>query len=160
MSRQPDITSSPVSHWHFRLLLGPQRCTKILPLISCSNTSTIFFIFKAFFISIIEWVESFVGNPYLMLISFFFFLYRMKFFIAFAAALATTSLAAPAENTDLKSANSYGQGGAAPSGCYWNGTPGFCVPSCDAPYFESKQDACGDGACCKTGYKVLCCKHK
>ena len=89
----------------------------------------------------------------------------MKFFIVIAAALATISLAAPAddakatENTDLNSANTYGQGGAAPTGCYWNGTPNFCLPSCDAPYFESRQDACGDGECCMTGYKVLCCKH-
>ena len=91
----------------------------------------------------------------------------MKFFIFIAAALATVtiSLAAPAddtkatENTVLKSANSYGQGGPAPSGCYWNGTPGFCLPSCDEPYFEAKEDACGDGECCQSGFKVLCCKH-
>ena len=89
----------------------------------------------------------------------------MKFLIVIAAALATISHAAPAEdtqaieNTALKSANSYGQGGPAPSGCYWNGIAHYCTPSCDAPYFESKQDACGDGECCLTGYKVLCCHH-
>ena len=89
----------------------------------------------------------------------------MKFFIVIAAALATISLAAPSdetkatENTDLKSANTYGQGGAAPSGCYWSGTAHYCTPSCDAPYFESKEDPCGDGECCLTGNKVLCCKH-
>ena len=84
----------------------------------------------------------------------------MKFFIVIAAALATISLAAPADDTkavENSAANSYGQGGPAPSGCYWNGTPGFCVPSCDEPYYETKQDACGDGTCCTTGYKVLCC---
>ena len=86
----------------------------------------------------------------------------MKFFIV-AAALATISHAAPAEdtsateNTALKSADSYGQGGPAPSGCYWTGTPDFCVPSCDEGSFETKHDPCGDGPCCMTGFKVLCC---
>ena len=89
----------------------------------------------------------------------------MKFFIVIAAALATISLAAPSddtkatENNVLKSANSYGQGGPAPAGCYWNGTPDFCLPSCDAPYYETKEDPCGDSDCCLDGEKVLCCKN-
>ena len=86
----------------------------------------------------------------------------MKFFIVIAAALATVSLAAPADDakaTENTAANTYGQGGAAPSGCYWSGIAHYCTPSCDAPYFESKEDACGDGECCTSGFKVLCCKH-
>ena len=111
---------------------------------------------------------------------------RFLIVITAAAALATVSLAAPGDDTKAieNTANSYGQGaqhsrimikrhkkkkkgggesygqgGPAPSGCYWNGTPDFCIPSCDDPYFETKDDPCGDSDCCLTGFKVLCCRN-
>ncbi len=46
----------------------------------------------------------------------------------------------------------------APPGCYWAGTAPFCAGSCDDGYVERDWDNCGDGSCCWTGYKVLCCK--
>ncbi len=41
--------------------------------------------------------------------------------------------------------------------CYWDGTSPFCAGSCPAGYTERGRSACGDGACCVTGYKVYCC---
>ena len=162
MSRQlePGITSSPVGH--FRLLLGPQRCTYFLLLTTThSNASTDFLENSKHFF----YLNFRVGPALRWQPNADFFFQRMKFIIIISVTLAAISLAAPAddtkatENTVLESANGYGQGGPAPSGCYWNGVPDFCIPFCDAPYFEVKEDACGDGECCLIGFKVLCCKY-
>ncbi|KAF9562474.1 hypothetical protein CPC08DRAFT_761451 [Agrocybe pediades] len=48
--------------------------------------------------------------------------------------------------------------GPAPPGCYWDGTAPFCAGSCPTGYTEEGRGSCGDGACCWTGYKFLCCK--
>jgi hypothetical protein len=48
--------------------------------------------------------------------------------------------------------------GPAPQGCYWDGTAPFCAGFCPRGYEEENRGSCGDGACCITGYKVLCCK--
>ena len=47
MSRQPDITSSPVSR--FRLLLGPRRCANFLPLRLVSKHINFFWNFQSTF---------------------------------------------------------------------------------------------------------------
>ncbi|RUS34779.1 hypothetical protein BC938DRAFT_478572 [Jimgerdemannia flammicorona] len=39
---------------------------------------------------------------------------------------------------------------------YWSGTAPFCAGSCPEGYTEITRSSCGDGACCWTGYKVLC----
>ncbi len=41
--------------------------------------------------------------------------------------------------------------------CAWYGTAPFCAGSCPAGTHETARDECGDGQCCVTGYKVLCC---
>lgn len=100
----------------------------------------------------------------------------MKFFVL-ATIFATTVLAVPAENTKAVSAGTNDQSsalnyllenspsghqaeedGPAPEGCYWDGTAPFCAGSCPNGYTESGRGSCGDGACCWTGYKFLCCK--
>jgi hypothetical protein len=43
-------------------------------------------------------------------------------------------------------------------GCYWSGTAPFCAGGCYPGWSEAKRDNCGDGECCLTGTKVLCCK--
>ncbi|PPQ87320.1 hypothetical protein CVT25_002068 [Psilocybe cyanescens] len=48
--------------------------------------------------------------------------------------------------------------GPAPPGCYWDGTAPFCAGSCPDGYEEANRGSCGDGACCWTGYKFLCCR--
>jgi len=44
-------------------------------------------------------------------------------------------------------------------GCHWEGTAPFCAANaCPRGYREGGRHRCGDGACCITGTKVLCCK--
>ncbi|PPQ78991.1 hypothetical protein CVT25_002275 [Psilocybe cyanescens] len=78
----------------------------------------------------------------------------MKFFIVLSV-LATVVLASPSEGTaaGLQAA----QDGTPPSGCHWEGTAPFCAGSCAQGYTEIDRGACGDGACCATGIKTLCC---
>ncbi|KAI3322303.1 hypothetical protein HD806DRAFT_536768 [Xylariaceae sp. AK1471] len=73
--------------------------------------------------------------------------------------------AIPAENQNFKDMEpseilkaNEGLDGPAPAGCYWDGTAPFCAGSCPPGYTEENRGSCGDGACCWTGYKVLCCK--
>ncbi|KAH9485620.1 hypothetical protein JR316_0002530 [Psilocybe cubensis] len=81
----------------------------------------------------------------------------MKFFIVFSALLASAStvLASPAEDTT--SSLQFAQDGTAPNGCHWEGTAPFCAGSCAQGYTEIDRGGCGDGACCITGIKTLCC---
>lgn len=41
--------------------------------------------------------------------------------------------------------------------CFWEGTAPFCDGQCPLGYVGIRYDSCGDGACCWTGWKVLCC---
>ncbi|KAG2124687.1 hypothetical protein DEU56DRAFT_744386 [Suillus clintonianus] len=41
--------------------------------------------------------------------------------------------------------------------CYWSGSAPFCAGGCGFDAKECATSACGDGACCVTGYKKLCC---
>ena len=102
----------------------------------------------------------------------------MKFFVVLAAVFATVAIASPADATaaatDAKAADQSAalkylltnsppghqaeEDGPAPEGCYWDGTAPFCAGSCPRGYTEKGRGSCGDGACCWTGYKVLCCK--
>lgn len=45
-----------------------------------------------------------------------------------------------------------------PPGCQWKGTAPFCDGQCDSGWRLQAWDRCGDGLCCKTGQKVLCCQ--
>ena len=99
---------------------------------------------------------------------------KMKFFIVFAALFATVAIASPtdaaaAAPADESAAIKYllntspaghmaAEDGPPPPGCYWDGTAPFCAGSCPTGYTEKERGSCGDGACCWTGYKVLCCK--
>ncbi|PPQ97769.1 hypothetical protein CVT26_012799 [Gymnopilus dilepis] len=96
----------------------------------------------------------------------------MKTFFAFAAAFVGVAVAAVATNnnadqsaaaldyltTNSPAGHQAKEDGPAPPGCYWDGTAPFCAGSCPAGYTEEDRGSCGDGACCWTGYKVLCCK--
>ncbi|KAI0596732.1 hypothetical protein F4775DRAFT_594040 [Biscogniauxia sp. FL1348] len=50
-----------------------------------------------------------------------------------------------------------GQQAAATDSCYWGGTAPFCDGFCESPYEECGTGSCGDGACCWSGSKKLCC---
>ncbi|KAF9554170.1 hypothetical protein CPC08DRAFT_713106 [Agrocybe pediades] len=100
----------------------------------------------------------------------------MQFNLFLLAISATTALvhAAPADNTNpvthapagrsaalkflLGRGHEEEQDGPAPPGCYWDGTAPFCAGSCLNGYTEENRGPCGDGACCVTGYKALCCR--
>lgn len=45
------------------------------------------------------------------------------------------------------------------SNCYWKGTSPMCSSSnnCPSGFTMICKDACGDGKCCVTGMKALCC---
>lgn len=51
------------------------------------------------------------------------------------------------------------QPGVDESNCYWKGSSPFCVSGDACPYGFSLicKHACGDGKCCWTGNKSLCC---
>ncbi|KAI0389673.1 hypothetical protein F5Y17DRAFT_462522 [Xylariaceae sp. FL0594] len=61
------------------------------------------------------------------------------------------------EPSEILKAN-FAMDGPAPNGCFWDGTAPFCAGSCPTGYTEENRGSCGDGACCWTGYKVLCCR--
>jgi len=50
--------------------------------------------------------------------------------------------------------------GPTPPGCYWDGTSPYCDGHCPPGYDGRGHDRCGDGFCCWSGFKVLCCKEK
>ena len=53
---------------------------------------------------------------------------------------------------------SLAEGGIIPYGCHWEGTAPFCAANkCRRGYTERDRSGCGDGACCVTGMKLLCC---
>ena len=41
--------------------------------------------------------------------------------------------------------------------CAWYGAAPICNAKCPAGTNESRRDSYGDGKCCRTGSKVLCC---
>jgi len=61
--------------------------------------------------------------------------------------------------TNSPSGHQAEEDGPAPPGCYWDGTAPFCSGSCPNGYTEEDRGYCGDGACCWTGIKVLCCRN-
>ncbi|KAF4626429.1 hypothetical protein G7Y89_g11730 [Cudoniella acicularis] len=42
--------------------------------------------------------------------------------------------------------------------CYWEGSAPFCKGKCKNGFVETARTKCGDGKCCATGSKALCCK--
>ncbi|KAF4623302.1 hypothetical protein D9613_002397 [Agrocybe pediades] len=78
---------------------------------------------------------------------------------AAAAARVATPSAAPNPNSLLHArAEQAIQGLPAPPNCYWDGTAPFCAGACPNGYTEEIRDPYGNGACCWTGLKVLCCR--
>ncbi|GAU91386.1 hypothetical protein RvY_03649 [Ramazzottius varieornatus] len=69
--------------------------------------------------------------------------------------LVVAMLALQCESADLLAAAA-----AAASGqtCRWVGTAPFCQMGCESGENEMEKSACGDGACCWSGYKLRCCK--
>lgn len=46
-------------------------------------------------------------------------------------------------------------------GCYWDGTAPYCAGSCQGPRWEQRgRSNCGNGSCCWTGSKALCCESR
>lgn len=45
-----------------------------------------------------------------------------------------------------------------PPGCQWEGTAPFCNGQCSEGWRLQAWNNCGNGACCLTGNKVLCCQ--
>lgn len=45
-----------------------------------------------------------------------------------------------------------------PDGCYWSGTAPTCEGECNIGETYCGRSGCGDGKCCASGWKVLCCK--
>lgn len=82
----------------------------------------------------------------------------MKVLILISAALTTVVLASPlTEEIDGKLSTF---DGAPPPGCHWEGTAPICAGSCTTGYIEKDRGPCGDGACCVSGVKTLCCAPK
>ncbi|KAF8811284.1 hypothetical protein BYT27DRAFT_7089768 [Phlegmacium glaucopus] len=46
-----------------------------------------------------------------------------------------------------------------PSNCVWEGTAPFCDGKCHTGFTQIKEDNCGIGRCCATGFKVFCCQE-
>ena len=46
-----------------------------------------------------------------------------------------------------------------PSNCVWEGSAPFCDGKCHTGFTQMKEDNCGGGACCSTGFKVYCCQQ-
>lgn len=46
-----------------------------------------------------------------------------------------------------------------PSNCVWEGTAPFCDGKCHTGFTQMKEDSCGIGDCCFTGFKVYCCQQ-
>ncbi|KAL2217372.1 hypothetical protein M432DRAFT_617677 [Thermoascus aurantiacus ATCC 26904] len=47
----------------------------------------------------------------------------------------------------------------APPGCYWAGKAPMCQEPCPQPLYWCSVDRCGDGKCCTSGMKILCCTY-
>ncbi|KDR84156.1 hypothetical protein GALMADRAFT_133512 [Galerina marginata CBS 339.88] len=91
------------------------------------------------------------------------------------AITATVAFAAPSEDnkavandgssslkyllTNSPAGHQASEDGPAPPDCYWDGTAPFCVGFCPTGYYEENRGYCGDGACCWTGIKSLCCRN-
>ncbi|KAF5544861.1 hypothetical protein FNAPI_9300 [Fusarium napiforme] len=46
------------------------------------------------------------------------------------------------------------------SGCRWEGTAPYCDGECESGWSERGRSQCGDGSCCWTGSKALCCEDE
>ncbi|KAI1013310.1 hypothetical protein LB503_001482 [Fusarium chuoi] len=42
--------------------------------------------------------------------------------------------------------------------CRWEGTAPYCAGECEDGWSERGRSQCGDGSCCWTGSKALCCE--
>ena len=84
----------------------------------------------------------------------------MNFIAIFVLAVCSVAVASPTEQgAAANSVLNHGENRPAPPGCYWDGTAPFCVSeSCRDGYTEAGYSDCGDGGCCWTGHKTLCCK--
>lgn len=92
-------------------------------------------------------------------IHYLFFGHKMKSIVGVAALFTACVFASPFKDTNAMVGHADDIKIQAPSGCYWSGTAPFCSPSCDDGYTMTNEDSCGDGHCCLTGHKNLCCKH-
>ncbi|KAL5584508.1 hypothetical protein ACKRZS_003122 [Fusarium odoratissimum] len=46
------------------------------------------------------------------------------------------------------------------AGCKWSGTAPYCAGECEPGWHERGRSQCGDGSCCWTGSKALCCEDE
>ncbi|KAF5578342.1 hypothetical protein FPCIR_11592 [Fusarium pseudocircinatum] len=46
------------------------------------------------------------------------------------------------------------------SGCRWEGTAPYCAGECEPGWSKRGRSQCGDGSCCWTGSKALCCEDE
>ncbi|KAF4957177.1 hypothetical protein FGADI_3242 [Fusarium gaditjirri] len=44
--------------------------------------------------------------------------------------------------------------------CRWEGTAPYCEGECKPGWSERERSLCGDGRCCWTGLKALCCEDE
>ncbi|KDR70707.1 hypothetical protein GALMADRAFT_881437 [Galerina marginata CBS 339.88] len=96
----------------------------------------------------------------------------MKFAIAFAIIAASVAFAAESANSTAELTDVT----LAAQGCYWDGTAPLCEGTCAKrnsgwsrasqtcigcknDYYESERSTCGDGSCCWSGTKALCCQR-
>jgi hypothetical protein len=61
------------------------------------------------------------------------------------------------EEASLEAESLESDGTAQPEQCFWDGTAPFCEGRCPVGYKVVQMSECGDGRCCWTGWKVLCC---
>jgi len=72
---------------------------------------------------------------------------------------ATTSTATTSTVTTSTMVTTISAPSPSPSNCVWEGTAPFCDGKCHTGFTQMKEDNCGSGACCSTGFKVYCCQQ-
>ncbi|KAH7255357.1 uncharacterized protein BKA55DRAFT_736733 [Fusarium redolens] len=75
--------------------------------------------------------------------------------LASAVAVAATAINKPLANSLVQEQDKIGI-----ASCYWSGTAPYCSGECEPGWTERGRSQCGDGSCCWTGSKALCCEDK
>ena len=71
----------------------------------------------------------------------------------------TTSAAVPSQANTMPTPSATVTLSAPSPICFWKGTAPFCGGICPLGFTNMKEDDCGDGDCCFTGFKVFCCQQ-
>ena len=70
----------------------------------------------------------------------------------------TTSTTAVSTTMTTSTTATFSAPSPTPSNCVWEGTAPFCDGKCGTGFTQIKEDNCGNGDCCWTGFKSFCCQ--